>query len=729
MSNIMFLSRSNSPEYPHLVTNRQSRRRFQALLSIGLALAGFVAHAGATTPKGYQQTNLLSNGSVDAMVTDKNFINPWGISLSQTFWINANASGLDYVVDPSSGAISFTVHIPPALHSGLGSPTGTVTTTSLPSGSFQLPDKTTPFFLFCALDGTVSGWSGGNVQIAINNSKSNAIYNDMALMTTPKGTFLLLANFGAGADIEVYDDHYEKAMTGLFKDPNVPATYAPYSVHVLDGTVYVTFAPRSVPGYKVNLGSGHGFVDAFDETGKFLSRIIPEGGKLDAPWGMAIAPSTFGVYGGDILVGSFGNGTVSAYDPKQYEFRGQIADDNGNPIANPDLWEIVFGQADPAAGNPDTLYFTAGLNEESAGLFGTITVASSELTKTRTTVTSDGNPETKGSNVTMTALIQPTGGSGEPEGIVSFSVDGKPFLKERVDSTAHASITTDALAVGKHTVTATYSGDANFGTSSGSFTEVIETPSAAAPVFTPAVGTYSTAQTISISDATPHAKIYYTTDGETPSTKSTVYTKPFGISKTTTVKAIAGASGLADSAASSASYTIDLNATATPTFSLASGNFIGNQLLTIADTSKGAVIYYTVDGSTPTTGSTIYSKAISVTKTTTVKAIALAPDLTQSAVVSAVYTISAPSSPTATPTFSPVAGYYTSAQSVTLADTTSGATIYYTTDGTTPTTNSPVYRQPIGVSATTTIKAIALAPGSTPSTVVTGAFTIYIYSY
>jgi uncharacterized protein (TIGR03118 family) len=698
-------------------------------LGIGLALAGLTANAATTAPKGYQQTNLLSNGSVGAAVVDKNFINPWGISLSGTFWINANASGLDYVVDPSSGAVSFTVSIPPAARTGFGTPTGTVTTTSLPAGSFQLPDKTTPFFLFCTLDGTVSGWSGGNVQIAINNSKAHALYNDMALLPTSEGTFLLLANFGAGADVEVYDDHYKKAMTGSFKDPNVPATYAPYSVHVLNGTVYVTFAPRSEPGFQVKLGSGHGFVDAFDATGKFISRIVPEGGRLDAPWGMAIAPPTFGAFGGDILVGNFGDGTINAYGPKEYEFKGQIADNNGNPIANPGLWEIVFGQADPAAGNPDTLYFTAGLNHESAGLFGTITVASSQLIKTRTTVTSDGNPETKGSEVTLTALVQPTSGTGEPEGHVSFSVDGKSFPKERIDSTAHATITTDALAVGKHTVTATYSGDANFGASSGSLTEVIQTPATATPAFTPAAGSYSTVETISISDADPRATIYYTTDGQTPSSKSTIYSKPFAISKTTTVKAIAGATGLANSIVSSAPYTISLNATAAPTFGLAAGKFTGAQSLTLADSSKGAAIYYTMDGTTPTTGSTVYSKAISITKTTTVKALALAPNLVESAVVSAVYTISAPSSPAAAPTFSPAAGYYASAQSVTLGDTTRDAKIYYTTDGSTPTTNSSVYSQPISVSSSMTIKAIAVAPGSEASSVATGAYTIYIYTY
>jgi hypothetical protein len=141
------------------------------------------------------------------------------------------------------------------------------------------------------------------------------------------------------------------------------------------------------------------------------------------------------------------------------------------------------------------------------------------------------------------------------------------------------------------------------------------------------------------------------------------------------------------------------------------------------------VIYYTLDGSTPTTGSAVYSKAISVTQTSTVKAFAVAPNLKQSAVVSAVYTISAPITATAAPTFSPAPGYYTSAQSVTISDATSGATIYFTTDGSTPTTSSPVYSSPIGVASSMTIKAMAVATGSEPSSVVTGAYTIYVYTY
>ena len=701
---------------------RGARQAILSTLVLGLAAAGLSSPVVAATPKGYQQTNLISNGAVDAATIDKNFIDPWGVSIGTDLWINANVSGLNYVASPT-GSIAFTVSIPPASGKGPGSPTGTVFTGSVPAGSFLLPDKSAPFFLFCTLDGTISGWSGGNVLITVNNSKANAVYNDMELLKNSKGTFLLLANFGAGADVEVYDTNYKRAMTGTFKDPNLPATYAPYAVHVIDGTVYVTYTPRTVPGYSEILGAGHGFVDAFDENGKFLSRVIPIGDWLNAPWGMALAPATFGEFASDLLVGSFGDGTISAYDPKTYAFKGQVKDDNGNPIANPGLWSIFFGQVNPAVGDPNKLYFTAGLNNETAGLFGSISVASATVTKTKTSLVSDANPAIVGSKVTFTALVQPVSGDGEPEGKVVFTVDGKVLEGGEIDSTAHAVASTSGLAAGKHTVAAIYAGDANFMTSSASTTQVIDIPAAAAPFFTPAVGTYSTAQTITIADKTPKSVIFYTLDGTTPTTHSTKYEKPFPISKTTTVKAIAAATGLANSVVSTGAYTINLGATAAPRFTLAPGKFTASQSVALTDATKNAVIYYTIDGTTPTVKSTVYAKAIAVTKTTTVKALAVAPGLTPSTVVTGVYTITAPS-PTAAPTFSMAAGTYTATIWPTLADSTSGAVIYYTTDGSTPTIHSSVYSSELTISKTTTVNAMAVAPGWAPSKVVSAVYTI-----
>ena len=252
----------------------------------------------------------------------------------------------------------------------------------------------------------------------------------------------------------------------------------------------------------------------------------------------------------------------------------------------------------------------------------------------------------------------------------------------------------------------------------GSAAYTINLPAAATPTFSPAAGTYASAQTVTISDGTSGATIYYTTNGSTPTTGSTVYSSPISVSVTETVKAIALANGYTQSPVGSAAYTINLPA-ATPTFSPAAGTYSSAQTVTISDGTSGATIYYTTNGITPTTSSSVYSSAITVSVNETLEAIATASGYSQSAVGSAVYAIEA-----ATPTFSPAAGTYSSAQTVTISDGTSGATIYYTTNGSTPTTSSSVYSSPISVSASETVKAIATASGYTQSPVGSAAYTI-----
>ncbi len=260
--------------------------------------------------------------------------------------------------------------------------------------------------------------------------------------------------------------------------------------------------------------------------------------------------------------------------------------------------------------------------------------------------------------------------------------------------------------------------------SAGSAAYTISQGQAATPAFSPAAGSYNSAQTVTVSTTTPSATIYYTTNGSTPTTGSTVYSGPITVSATETVEAIAAASGYSNSSTGSAAYTISPTQAVTPSFSPAAGTYSSAQTVTISSTTPSATIYYTTNGSTPTTGSAVYSGPITVSATETVEAIAVATGYTNSLAGSAAYTIGL--APVVTPAFTPGAGTYTAAQTVSISTTTPSATIYYTTNGSTPTTSSPVYSGPINVASTQTVNAIATATGFSTSSTASAAYTINI---
>jgi uncharacterized protein (TIGR03118 family) len=372
------------------------------LLSIG-------TRALAQNNGSYQMAPILSDGYANAPVIDPNFIDPWGFNNAGTFWINTNVTGFSYV-NGINGVVKLKAIVPPASGTGPGKPTGIVKNTTT---GFVLSNGALPIFLFGTLDGTISGWNGalGGTQpsvIMVNNSAASAVYTDIALDPSANGTVLLAANFGAGGKVEVYNQSYAPAtLAGNFTDPNVPSGYAPYAIHIIGGQVYVTYMLRSTtssssgssgyggsggstaPSYSEILGPNTGFISVFDVNGNFVRRATT-GGNLNAPWGMALAPSSFGVYGGDMLVGNLGDGLINVYDPNTFAYLGQLTDASGKPIlyslpgagissSYVGLWELGFGQGSasgtPAianAGDPSVLYFAAGLDAEQHGLFGGI---------------------------------------------------------------------------------------------------------------------------------------------------------------------------------------------------------------------------------------------------------------------------------------------------------------------------------------------------------------------
>jgi hypothetical protein len=234
-----------------------------------------------------------------------------------------------------------------------------------------------------------------------------------------------------------------------------------------------------------------------------------------------------------------------------------------------------------------------------------------------------------------------------------------------------------------------------------------------------AAGTYTTAQTVAISDSTAGTTIYYTTNGSTPTTSSMVYSGPITVSTTETLKAIAIETGYTNSLVASAAYTIAVVVPA-PTFSPAAGTYTTAQTVAISDSTAGTTIYYTINGTTPTTSSSVYSGPITVSASETIEAIAFETG-DSNAVGTAIYTIALV---LPTPTISLAAGTYTVSQTAAISDSTTGTTIYYTTNGTTPTTSSSAYSGPITVSTSETMEAIAVKTGHTNSLVVTVLYTI-----
>ena len=247
-----------------------------------------------------------------------------------------------------------------------------------------LTNGTKASFLFSTLDGTISGWNSklgtanAICQIMINNSSTGASYPGLAIYNTATASYILAANFGNNA-LEVYSSTFTRtSLSGSFTDPNLPAGYAPFSVHVLNGQIYVAYALRtSSAPYRTVDAVGNGVVDQFDANGNFVARIAT-GGQLDSPWGVAIAPASFGIFGGDILIGNFGNGTINAYDPTSFAYRGQLTDGTGKTLVYPSLWELlpagtaVTNSTGVSGGTAGNVYFTAGLVGEQHGLFGAI---------------------------------------------------------------------------------------------------------------------------------------------------------------------------------------------------------------------------------------------------------------------------------------------------------------------------------------------------------------------
>jgi uncharacterized protein (TIGR03118 family) len=328
-------------------------------------------------------TNLVTDDqSVNsAQITDPFLKNPWGISHSagSAFWVSDNGTGVStlYTVDPTTNVTTkATLGSPPDASGGVvippvgaGTPTGQVSNTASGTGAFNANS-----FLFVSEDGTISGWRGAlgtRAEILQSPDPAN-VYKGATLDTTGGHSYLLSANFRSGSIDVMKGDTGAPNLAGKFTDPNLSAGYAPFNIQVLGSTIYVTYALQDAAKHDDDPGAGHGFVSAFDLQGSFLGRIGSMG-TLNSPWGLAIAPSSFTGFAGDLLVGNFGDGTINVFsaDPNTPKFLGQLTGMDGKPIVIDGLWGLIPGN-DGLGGSSQKIYFTAGPNGESNGLFGVL---------------------------------------------------------------------------------------------------------------------------------------------------------------------------------------------------------------------------------------------------------------------------------------------------------------------------------------------------------------------
>jgi uncharacterized protein (TIGR03118 family) len=360
-------------------------------VSASLVSSGIVtpasAGAGGIATRSYDQTNLVSDVPGLAAHTDPNLKNPWGTSVGPgtPIWVSDNHAGVATLYDGAGNPQPRVVAIPAPASAGagaVGAPTGQAFNTFDPTSTDFLISKRgvsgPAFFLFATEDGTIAGWNpnvdNANAVIAVDRSTATdsagdvgANYKGLALVTTPNGKFIYATSFRFGR-VDVFDSHFN--LVNSFSDPTIPAGFAPFGIHNIGGKLYVTFAKQGPGKADDDARPGNGFVDVFAPNGDLLQRLVSRG-RLDSPWAVTLAPASFGVFGSDILVGNFGDGRINAYDPMSGEFQGELSRPGGGPIVIDGLWGLRFAPATPGAG-PNTLFFTAGLNDEADGLFGTI---------------------------------------------------------------------------------------------------------------------------------------------------------------------------------------------------------------------------------------------------------------------------------------------------------------------------------------------------------------------
>ncbi len=332
------------------------------------------AQLPAAPPGGtYEVTPLVSDVPGAAAATDPNLVNGWGLARSATspWWVADNGTDRSTLYTGAGAINSLVVGVD-------GGPTGAVFA-GIPD-NFLVASTASPAlapanFVFASEDGMIRAWRGGSAAALVTaHGQDGAIYKGLAIAQPTPGHPVLYAADFHNARVDVFDGGWQDITpAGAFVDPMLPVGYAPFGIQTIGSRVFVSYAEQDADAEDELAGQGRGFVDAYDLAGNLLERVAQHG-QLDAPWGLALAPETFGRYAGDLLVGNFGDGQINAYEETAggFEHRGTLRDPSGQKLVIDGLWALEFGNAG-SNGSPDVLFFTAGPDDESHGLFGTIT--------------------------------------------------------------------------------------------------------------------------------------------------------------------------------------------------------------------------------------------------------------------------------------------------------------------------------------------------------------------
>ena len=359
-----------------------------AIIALGLALS-FSSAAQDSQGNGndngnngnsYLQHNLVSDLAGVADHQDLNLKNAWGLFFNPNgpAWVADNATGVSTLYDGNGNGFPtgspLVVTIPSVDGSGLGVPTGLTFNSSTDFAISAGPPPVPAKFIFATEDGVIAAWASGTAAVKMyppgNANPTGAVYKGIALAGNGTAHFLYAADFH-NKKIEVFDSTFTPvASFGGFTDPGIPPEYGPFNIMNINGTLYVAYAVKEEDGDDEVAGEGLGFIDAYDPNGVLLGRVASHG-TLNAPWGMAIAPAGFGKFSNALIVGNFGDGKLQAYGLVKATPLGQLRDANNSVIAIDGLWGIQFGNG--LLDQPTTtLFFAAGPNDESDGLYGSL---------------------------------------------------------------------------------------------------------------------------------------------------------------------------------------------------------------------------------------------------------------------------------------------------------------------------------------------------------------------